>query len=311
MPSRHPWRKLLPGIAALALTIGVAVAIVMFAGVGTVHGRTMRLYAIADQARGVMHGTEVWLSGQKVGVVEDVDFLQPSEDTTAHIVMSLTVRASDAHGIRRDSRADVRAGATLLAPIVIYIEPGSPTSARVQAGDTLRASPQKDVQLAMARFSDATAELRPLMADAKAVVSQLRDPSGTIGAFMTAGLPRPVHELTARLVRIRHRNGTGVAARNFMARARTALARSDSIRTLLGSPASSFGRFRRDSALASAVDDIRSELTALEAQMHDADGTIGRASDDDALARSVANAKREMAALFADIRRRPSRYINF
>jgi hypothetical protein len=311
MPSRQTWRKLLPGLVALAVTIFAAVGIVMFASAGSVRGDSVRLHVVSDEARGVMRGTDVWLSGQRIGVVSDIAFLPPSADTNAHVVMTVTVEADEASNIRRDSRTDVRVGARLMGPVVVYIEPGTPQSAPVADGDTLRTERRADVELAMVKLSNATSEFTPLMSDAKAVMAQMRNPRGTIGAFMTSGLPQPVHELRARLVRISNRNGTGVAARGFLARARLALARADSVRRFVASPASSFGRFRRDATLAAAVDDLRTELSTLEAQLRDGDGTLARVGADRALTNAVAAAKIEMAELFADMRRRPSRYINF
>jgi phospholipid/cholesterol/gamma-HCH transport system substrate-binding protein len=298
-------------LIALVALVFAAVAIVIFGSRGAMRGDVMRLYLVSDQARDVMRGTEVWLSGQKIGVVSRVDFLPPSTDTTAHVVMSLRVEAGAARGIRRDSRADVQAGASLLGPNVVYIEPGTPESPAVSDGDTLHAAPQHDVAMAMARLNEVTSQFPALMTDARAVLARFHDRSGTIGAFLREGLPPAAHALNARFNRLKTRDGTGVAARGFMRRARIALARTDSIRALLASPASSLGRFRRDSSLASAVADVRDELADLSARVDDPSGTVGRVSSDSALTRAVAEARREMAALLTDIRRRPVRYLNF
>ena len=74
MPPRLSWSKLLPGLIALTAVIMVALGVLVFAGVGKLRGETMRLYVLADQARGLMGGSEVWLAGQKIGVVEEIGF---------------------------------------------------------------------------------------------------------------------------------------------------------------------------------------------------------------------------------------------
>jgi len=67
-----PWRKLTGGIVALVAIIGGALAIIAFARVGSLRGDTYTAYIVADQANGIFKGTEVWLQGQKVGVVKGV-----------------------------------------------------------------------------------------------------------------------------------------------------------------------------------------------------------------------------------------------
>src|SRR5436190_16296543 len=78
MPARLSWRHLIPGIIALAAVAAVALGVAMFAGIGRMRGDTMTLYASESQARGVLRGTEVWLAGQKIGMVDGVSFQPPT-----------------------------------------------------------------------------------------------------------------------------------------------------------------------------------------------------------------------------------------
>jgi len=315
MPLRLTWRQLVPGLIALAVMVALAVGVLTFAGIGGVRGPTMHLYVVTNQARGVLHGTEVWLAGQKIGVVDAVSFRPPSSDTSARVVIEMTVRKRDAEQIRRDSRAEIRAGANIVGPVVVYITPGTPDVSRVADRDTLRGGAQSDVELAMEKLKTATAEIAPIMADARVVMRSVRDPHGTVGALMTEGfmnrgdvalLRRQMSSLAATL-------GAGDAAgarSTLFARAHLALARVDSIRALIASENTSFGRFRRDSSLARAIATVRDDLTTIRVAMDTANGTLARLGSDSALMRSVADARREMTALFDDVRKRPMRYIN-
>jgi phospholipid/cholesterol/gamma-HCH transport system substrate-binding protein len=309
MPSRLPWRKLLPGLAALLAVVAVAFAILEFAGVGSIHGKTIRVYVVTDQANGVMRGTEVWLAGQKIGRVTDVAFLSPTTDTTAHVVLTLEIRASDAAPVRRDARPVLRAGANVLGPMVVYVDPGTPDTPAIAEGDTLHSSPQSDVQVAMAKLSDATQELGPLMSDARAILADVRGTRGSVGALLHGGLPLPA--LRARYTRVTTRDGTGEAQDDLLFRVHLALARVDSVRTLVAGPTSFLGRFRRDSSLSSSVAEVRSQLGDLSRELQSVNGTVGRLQADAALLDAVAAAQRQMTELLGDIRRRPARYINF
>jgi hypothetical protein len=97
----------------------------------------------------------------------------------------------------------------------------------------------------------------------------------------------------------------------LIARAKAAAAQADSLRTLLASGESSLGRFRRDSTLLRAVADVRDELSIASRLMANGSGTLARFGSDSIIAVQTAERARLMTELFADIRRRPFRYLAF
>jgi len=316
VPPRTSWRDLLPGLLALAVVVSSAIGIMMFAGIGRLRGKTIHIFLVTNQARGVIPGTEVWLEGQKVGVVDRIDFRAPSADTGSRVVIVMSVRVKDAGQIRRDSPAQVRIGGSIVGPVVVYIDAGNPRSPAARHGDTLRGPAQSDLQLAGVKANVAMDQIGPLIADAKTVIAHARNPNGTIGAAMAERGGGEVARLRAQMTRLREHmfrgGGGGAKSRAGIAtHARSALARVDSIRGLLKSPSSSFGRFRRDSTLGATVADVRDELARLRSRFAESEGTLGRLGTDSAVTRAIADAQREMALLFDDIRRRPSRYIVF
>jgi hypothetical protein len=316
MPARTSWSNLFPGILALAAIALVAVGVLVFAGVGRVRGEKIRLYVLTDQARGVMRGSDVWLEGQKVGVVRDVTFRAPSADSAGRLVIAFDVRKRDAGQIRQDSRAQVRAGANIIGPVVLYLDAGTPAHRGVGDGDTLRARPQSDMEAASAKLSAAAQNVDPIMANVRGVIGHVKSSDGTVGALLHGGIGTEIARLRGNVSRAMRRstNGNGHASSGpsaVMVGTRGALARVDSIRALLNSPRSSFGRFRRDSTLTATVAGVRDELAALRARLAGADGSLGRFETDSAITRSVAAAQLEMARLVEDIRKRPLRYVHF
>jgi hypothetical protein len=316
MPARLTWRKLIPGLIAAAVIVAITIGVLAYAGVGQVRGDKIRLYILTDQAQGIMRGSDVWLAGQKIGAIDHVGFAAPSADSGGRVVIAVDVRERDAEQLRRDSRVRVRAGANIIGPTVLYFEAGSAGSAPLRDGDTVRADAQSDVQVATEKLGIVTKQLRPLIADARTVMGRVRDPRGTAGAAMRergGGEFARLRVTFSRLMGHSALNGNGAPspAALVMVGARGALARADSIRALLNSPQSSFGRFRRDSTLMLTVGSVRDELAALRVQLDSAEGTVPRFARDSAIARSIANSQREMALLFEDIRKRPMRYVNF
>ncbi|HEY8174983.1 MAG TPA: MlaD family protein [Gemmatimonadaceae bacterium] len=326
MPSRLSWSKLLPGLVALAVVLSAALGVLLFAGIGQIRGEKIHLLVLSDQARGVMRGTEVWLAGQKVGLVDAVYFRPPNEGR-AKVVIAVSVKANDADRIRRDSHAQVRPGTSLIGPVVLYLSAGTPGVRGVREGDTLFAAAQSDIELAGTKLNEATANFAPTIADARVVMASVHDTNGTIGAMLADGRHGDVAKLFARFGELREHTFDGdvissgttgasgasgmAGASNVMARARGALARVDSILTLVASTNNSLGRFRRDSTLVKSVAGVRDELTELQARFDSAGGNTNRLSTDSSLARSVAESRRAMSMLFDDIRRRPLRYVHF
>jgi phospholipid/cholesterol/gamma-HCH transport system substrate-binding protein len=314
MAPRLTWSSLVPGIVAILLIAVATIALLVYGSVGRISGEKTRLHVVTNSARGVMPGTEVWLAGQKVGVVEEIGFRPPSSDTLSRVVITMDVREEDAAQIRKNSDVRVRAGANLVGPIVVYVSAGTPDSPPAMDGDTLFAAAQSDVRDAVGRLGEATKEFGPLMNDARAVVTSVRDPNGTIGALMRRGSGNQMAELRSQVVALTTRFGGTSATTGegtLMTTARSALARADSIRVLLRSERSTLGRFRRDTTLGRTVADVRDELAALRARMEESPGTLGRFASDSAIQRALADAQTEMALLSEDVRKRPLRYLAF
>jgi ABC-type transporter Mla subunit MlaD len=314
MAPRLTWSRLVPGIVTITVLATATVVVLMYSSVGRVTGDKVRLYVATNSAHGVMRGTEVWLSGQKVGVVEDVGFRPVSADTASRVIIALDVRERDAQQIRRDSDIRVRAGANLVGPIVVYISAGTPESSPARNGDTLFAARQSDMKDAMTRLGDAAKELGPLMTDARAIMAHARNPNGTLGAFMRSGrrLGGEMNEMRSQVNGLREQFGASNAPRaRFISSAQVAFARVDSIRLLLRSEQNSLGRFRRDSTLRRTLASVREELGQLRARMTDDRGTLGRFAGDSAIQRALAGAETELSLLIEDVRKRPLRYIAF
>jgi len=320
MPRRATWRELIVGVIAVMVLAGVAFGVLVFGRIGRLHGSTFRLFALTGEARGVIRGSEVWLGGQKIGVVKDVSFMPPSAPPSNRLLIAMEVLSSAQQGIRLNSTAQVRSGGTLIGSPVVYLTIGTNERRAVIPGDTIRALPQSDVETMTSEFAIASRQFPEIISDIKLLNQQLHGAQGTLGAFgIEHGgieLQRTrsrASRLTSRLTRPTGTIGLALAPESSLAdRAHRVMARADSVRALLSTDnRSSLGRFRRDSTLLREVADIRNELDILHARMASPNGTLGRARTDSALFDAVASTQREMTLIMADIRRRPLRYIHF
>ena len=317
MPRRLAWSDVRGGLLACLVILVVAVAILTFMRVGALHGDTFPLYALVGEARGVTKGSEVWLSGQKIGKITEIRFRPPAiADTNSRILITMEVLEEHRRAMHRDAVAQIRPGGGVIAPPVVYMSPGTPRAAPLQPGDTVRTLVQSDVEGATAQFAGAAKEFPLIMANVSALRAQLQTSGGTVGALMNGpGLGELQRARIQTSVVVGRMSGGGGSIGRIMnggltGRAGRTLARVDSVRALLASPNTSLGRFRRDSTLLAEVADIRDELTVVRAALDEPRGTAGRVLQDSALTTALGQAEREMTLLFADIKKHPRRYLS-
>jgi hypothetical protein len=160
-----PWRQLLPGLAALGALVAGALFVLTQMRVGQLTGTMFTLYALADEARGVLKGSDVWLAGQRVGVIKEVSFR--ASESTAHDEILLKLHILEKHSslVRRDSRAEVIRGARLIGNPVLQLGVGSSGSPSLAEGDTLRISPQFDTELLVSRVDEMSLQVPSLLSD--------------------------------------------------------------------------------------------------------------------------------------------------
>jgi hypothetical protein len=312
------WSDVRGGLVACLVIVVVAFGVLRYMRVGDLHGDTFELYALVGEARGVSTGSEVWLSGQKIGKITGIHFRSPTEaDTLARIEIAMEVLEEHRQALRRDAVAQIRSGGSVIGPPVVYLSPGTLRSQPIQPGDTLHLLVQSDFQEATAQFGAATAEIPAIMSNVKAVGAQMRSSEGTMGAMMNGpglvGLEKTRAQASRLLNTLGSSRGTvGPVMRGGLSgRVGRVMARVDSVRTLLASPATSLGRFRKDSTLMAEVGDIREELTRVRAALDRPDGTIGRFQRDGHRTVALGQAQEEMTLLFADIKKNPRRYLSF
>ena len=313
MPRQLHWRELIPGIIAAAAIVTLVIVTLLFARVGEVHGKKVTLYVVAEDAAGILPGTEVWLSGQKQGKVTDVSFRPPSTDTLERVLITTEFLEKALPHVRRDSYAQLKPGGSFIGTLVVSISVGTATSPPLHDGDTVHirkkgrlASLTSDVGTIGPAFSGLVTEVNALNA-------KLESPVGTIGNARIHGMPR-MPEVSARMSRIATRasgNGTiGMAMRsNLTARSSRAMGAADSIRALISSNKTSLGRFRRDSTLVTKAGHVLAELDTLRTLTSGSIG--GAAAADSVLARELGRTRGLLAALIKDIKSHPLRYIRF
>jgi phospholipid/cholesterol/gamma-HCH transport system substrate-binding protein len=318
--ARHTsWNELSVGILATVGVVTVAVLILVFGRVGELRGKKFTLYVTTGAARGLIRGTEVWLDGQRIGSVSAVDFRPPSVNTKDRLVIALRLLEEPRPHIRRNSKAQVRAGSSLIGDQVVFLSSGTLDQPPVVEGDTLRAVEQTDLEGLSSEAAMASKEFPAIIANVKLLGAQLRGATGTLGAIGgddgTLDF-EPIREHTRRLLGdlLDSRGTLWLAVRQsneWRAAATNALSVADSLRKLAGSDDHSLGRFRRDSTLARDVAAARATLATLQELASSPDGALGRFRTDSAIVLSLKSNRLALDSLMRDIKRHPLRYLAF
>jgi hypothetical protein len=296
-------------LISAAAVIALVLATLIFARVGALHGKKVTLYVLADDATGVLAGTEVWLAGKHSGTVKEVTFRASGGDTVDRLVIRTEFLAGDLSHVRRDSWAQITSGGKLLGTPTVYVAPGSVNSPALRDGDTIRSRPKPKVFDVASQVTKVGPEFRGLMTEVGELNKKLSRPVGTIGKFRTQGMPA-MGAATERMSRIGgklsgSRSGTiGLAmSGGLREKASRVMAAVDSMMTLMSSDKGSVGRFRRDTTLMTTAKGVVAELDSLRAR-----SKFGR---DSALTIALARRRVLMDSLITDIKKNPLRYIHF
>lgn len=290
MPRSLAWRQLVPGIVIIAVIALASLAVLVFARVGALHGNTYRLYVLADDARGVMGGTEVRLAGQKIGTVQEVSFRPVTNDSLGRLAVALDILDDYRPAIRRDSRAEFRSGSTPIGATIVSITIGSPEEPELEANDTISRAFQIDPDSVRAALSSAASQVPVLLKDADGLVHTFRRALGSSAGDSATRLS-VIADRIALLARRMDVGGGSLArlASDTIVKRRLdrVAARSRALAEALDAPNNTLGRLATDSTLSTAIADVRSDIDTLRAQLSEERGTGGRLLHDDAILRQL------------------------
>ena len=257
--------------------------------------QTIRLYVATDNATGVIRGTEVWHSGERIGEVEGTSLRPVSVDTSQRVLVRIAIPVDLAPRIRRDTRSQIRPGTSMLGVPVVYLSGGTPSAAVVRDGDTLVAQPQGALDETRAAIAVAVDQVPALRADVESLTSQLFSHSGTIGAADTREvgdhrvtvLDGLTHDLTRRTLATKPAAVLDSARAALSHAAQHARAATDSVRHLMALAGGTLDRLEGDSTLLRAIRSTRAEIDSTGRLVTTPAGTAGRLRTDSAIRHQI------------------------
>jgi phospholipid/cholesterol/gamma-HCH transport system substrate-binding protein len=309
------WRDLKVGLIAAGLLTAIVLFVLLFARVGAMHGDTSSVYVLTDDAPGVLNGTEVWLAGKKIGQVKDIHFRPVSTDTLQRLAIHAQVYSSQLGYLRKDAYADIRPGGSLVGAPVIWISAGTARAGSLSSGDTLITKSTGAMKPVGEKIEALGARVNLLKDSGMRAARMLNEQMGSLGKIANSGFPRvaaaagQIADLTRKA---RAGQGSLALLKNGDLRSHFAriAASKDSITQLMSTGNGNVARLRGDSTLFRTVSHLRAELDTLM-KINGQTGTMSRMRSDSTLTREMAQMRAQLTALMADVKKHPTRYINF
>jgi len=256
-------RQLRVGIFVL-VTIVILIFLVLNAS-GDINPFTKKLHLKSRfvDANGLRDGSEVRLAGVRVGKVEKITLLPPSDVPNAPRVEALLTIDSTIDGqpasqrIRSDSTAQQGSPSLLGNEMLINITPGTAVGSPVQEGAILPSSSSNTVNDFATSGTDLAQRLSKLSDEISGIVKDVKDGKGTVGRLFNDealynNLNATIRETEDVMKQVRSGNGSA-------------------------------GRFMNDPALYNNANDIALQMKAIAADLRAGRGTAGRLLTDDEL----------------------------
>ena len=246
------------------LAIGILVFLILNAS-GDINpfSKKLHLKARFADANGLRDGSEVRLAGVRVGKVDQITLLPPSDVPNAPRVEVLMTIDSSIDGrpanerIRSDSTAQQGSPSLLGNEMLINITPGTAVGQPVQDYAVLPSSSSNTVNDFATSGTDLAQRLSKLSDEIKGIVADVKEGKGTVGRLFTDealynNLNATIRETEDVMRQVRAGNGSA-------------------------------GRFINDPALYNNANEIALQMRAIASDLRAGRGTAGRLLTDDEL----------------------------
>jgi len=271
------------------------------------------IVVLAAEARGLIPGADVWVAGSPSGRVTRVVFDDPDGPAESRIVIHATLHRVVLPFLRSDAKATI-GGSSLLAPVILKLDPGNPGSGPLDLADTLTVPALRSTEHLLSLAREAREAVDTLASLSRDLVITLEEGPGT--AARLRGDSALLEHLTAIAV-----NTRSVSAALQAEDALPARLAADSLGTVLSAMADALRSLRGEErasevteavvSLAERLERISVSLDKLDRDLRAGRGTAGRALYDDEIARQQETFQAKLDSLRSELRQKPWRWLRF
>ncbi|MCK5832858.1 MCE family protein [bacterium] len=301
------------GLIVVALLI-LGVAVLILGGEQGFMSRRYQLMARFERISGLQSGAPVWLAGQRVGFVSQIEFVKDDADGVfIDVTMRIDSRYSDL--IRRDSEA--RIGTLgLLGDKLVGITLGSADSLKLKPGEYVKTDNPIDFEELIQRGVETFGDLAEGGKSLKSIAAKIDSGEGTLGKlindpsiyFDIAALTRSTEEIVDKINK--NEGNIGRLFNDTLLYDEMVASISD-VRELIdsiGDGRGTLGRLVKDPSLYDHLSASLGRIDTLIARVERGEGTSGKFISSDDLYREVTSTVGSLDSLLIDIRNNPAKY---
>ncbi|HHS50849.1 MAG TPA: MCE family protein [candidate division Zixibacteria bacterium] len=301
------------GLIVVALLI-LGVAILILGGEQGFLSNRYQLMARFERISGLQSGAPVWLAGQRVGYVSQIEFVRGVEERV-FIDVTMQINSQFKDLIRDDSEA--RIGTLgLLGDKFVGISLGSPGATELSDGDYVQTDNPIDFEELIQKGVETFDDLAEGGKSLKSIAAKIDDGEGTIGKLINdpslyMDIAR-LTKLTEKIVgKIDRNEGTVGRLFNDDELYDEMIATVGDVRELVDSLSDgmgTIGKLMKDPAMYDHVTASLGRIDTLIARIERGEGTSGKFISSDDLYQQLSGATNSLDSLLIDIRENPGRY---
>ena len=309
---RSQKREAMLGILAITILIVSFLLIFFLADLRRLFTPTDELYVLMPSAAGLSKGAPVWVAGQTVGEVKEIEVRPPNSDSLQRVAVRIEVESRHLEHIRHDSQARITSF-NLIGDPVLDITPGTPGRPIVEDGDTLRTRPSQSPAQVMERARSLQASMQELVTQTRGISGPARERS-----VQTADLGRRLMGTARELQEFADAFDQGpiktLGDPEFVRIVGSISTMLDELRDAFNRAAERANAASADAGpafrrLAARADTISAQITQLQLSIaRGGGGLLTRAQTDSAIVKALNGARAQMDSLVAETKKNPLRF---
>jgi phospholipid/cholesterol/gamma-HCH transport system substrate-binding protein len=301
------------GLIVVALLI-LMVSIIILGGEAGIFSERYELIGRFKRISGLQSGAPVWLAGQKVGYVSNIEFVK-ADDDTVYIDVTLKIDKKVQGLIRSDSEARIST-LGLLGDKLVGLSLGTQGARILQDGEYVTTNNPLDIEELISKGVETFEDLSEGGKSLKSIAAKLDTGDGTLARLINddgiyadlAKLADYSQKIAGRIERNEGTIGRLFSDPELYDKIVFSVERTQALIDTIESGSGTLGRLIKDPAVFEHISHTLGNIDTLVARIEHGQGTAGQLISSDQLYNELAKSAASLDSLLIDIRSNPMRY---
>ncbi len=290
------------------------VSIIVLGGEAGLFSERYELKARFTRISGLQSGAPVWLAGQRVGYVSNIEFVR-SETDTVFIDVTLKIDKSVQELIRSDSEARIST-LGLLGDKLVGLSLGTQSGQILVDGDLIKTNNPLDIEELISKGVKTFEDLSEGGKSLKSIAAKLDTGDGTLARLINedavyvdlAKLADYSEKIAGRIERNEGTIGRMFSDTELYDEIVSAVNRTQALIDTIESGSGTLGRLIKDPSVYDHMSHTLGNIDSLVARIEHGQGTAGQLISNDELYDELSRSASSLDSLLIDIRENPMKY---